>query len=140
MMGQSRVRVLWFDLLRRHALHHTALDNLKLQRDVRSEGSGSGYSHCAGHRSHTHLVVVPSLLDEPVHDLLGLLVTFQLQVSDQSEQVTGAIVRLHDRLVRLHDPSDACKHVPARSVQDRTHTHTHLQSHLLVKASVYGQI
>lgn len=52
------------------------------------------------------LVVVTPLLDEAVHYLLGLLVTFLLQVGDERVQMSGPIVRLHYRLMRLDDTSD----------------------------------
>lgn len=67
-------------------------------------------------RAHrAHLVVVTSLLNELVHYLLCLLVTFLLQVSDERVQVAGAVIRLHDRLMRLNDTSDTCRHGAAPS-------------------------
>lgn len=60
-----------------------------------------------------YLVVVSSLLDELVDYFLGLSVTFLLQVSDESVQMTRAVIRLHYGLMGLHDTGDTCRHMAA---------------------------
>lgn len=61
-------------------------------------------------RGPAHLAVVAPLLNELVHYFLCLLVTLLLQVCDERVQVAGAVVRLHDGLVRLDDAGDTCGH------------------------------
>lgn len=61
-------------------------------------------------RCHAHLVVVSSLLDEPVDYFLSLSVTFLLQVSDECVQMSWTVIRLYNYLMSLNDASNTCEH------------------------------
>lgn len=108
MLSLSHTNPPWLDALSRHALHHAALDYLKLQNRLegseREETQDKLLIKCQ-----PHLVEVFSLLHEFVNYFLGLTITLLLQVSDECVQVAWTVIRLYDRLVRLNDTSDACK-------------------------------
>ncbi len=76
----------WLDPLSWDALHHAALDNLKLQEGSKSTTDVQAHSknnHSVLFRCYAYLVVVSPLLNELVNYFLGLFVTFLLQVSDE---------------------------------------------------------
>lgn len=60
-------------------------------------------------RCHAYLVVVSSLLDELVDYFLSLSVTFLLQMSDQSIQMSWTVIRLNNYLMSLNDAGNTCE-------------------------------
>jgi len=93
-----------------HALHHAALDNLKLEDRFKvSVGLDMQCKQPCDAADVSHLVVVSSLLDELVDYFLGLTVTFLLQVSNEYVQMARTVVCLYYRLMSLYNTSDTWK-------------------------------